>query len=138
MNNTKHRTENQTQSQTFMQFKTINHYWKVIVALRYFNKPSNNLVIKIEIRWNNFRKISLHCNVHLPFGLPGIIIKSIFLINKLLFSIEIFSSFIPKTYLGWGSKNHHSSALSLSLVSPLQTFNCCSDSFQSPVLMRFP
>lgn len=79
-----------------MQFKTINRYWKVIVALRHFNKTSNNLVIKIEIRWNNFWKISLRCNVHLPFGLPDIIIKSIFLINKLLFSIEIFSSVIQK------------------------------------------
>ena len=99
----------------FQTFQTIKLHRKVILLVRHFNQPSNktidikcsNLrVIKMDqifivwSCWNNFR-FSLHCcSYKTILGLPGNIMKSIFLINKLLFSrLEIISSVLDVTNL---------------------------------------
>ena len=112
VNNTKSKTILNLHA-IFQTFQTIKLHRKVILLVRHFNQPSNktidikcsNLrVIKMDqifivwSCWNNF-KFSLHCcSYKTILGLPGNILKSIFLINKLLFSrLEIISYVMLKT-----------------------------------------
>ena len=112
VNNTKSKTILNLHA-IFQTFQTIKLHRKVILLVRHFNQPSNktidikcsNLrVIKMDqifivwSCWNNFR-FSLHCcSYKTILGLPGNIMKSIFLINKLLFSrLEIISYVMLQT-----------------------------------------